>query len=604
MSKKKGEIEMKKKATASVIVALLLVTIGYYAVPTIAQEPIKIGIMGPMGLIQGDGMKEGAILAAENIGTILGRSIELVYADEFQGTSDGTAETGRLAMEFLMAAGCDFVIGGFRTESVAGAREVACDYEKIYLTTGAATDNLIACADGTCGACVRCDYERYKYVFRITPTNSTTLMSELTGIYYKFAYGFITDALAKLAKIYGTPVKYAVVVEDLTWTLGFQAVLGNMSFHSYKGLPDVYPYNAFGLADMYLGSPNSEGSSANPTAMWLVLNGSVPFVYPSIPAGNAKLVYLAKVSPTATDLDTELAALKTSGARLIIHILSAEKAGRAFINSWDALEVKAVPIGINVIDQMSEAWVDTVGAVEHETMLVTTGTKTPIRGTKSTDAWDAYVARWGRAPIYTAWGAMSAMETLALAIEAAGSIDNDDVIPQLEQTDRETATGFFKFTGPNPATDFDPATSGDQPYPYLTANPTMKGTLHDLYSSEYGSTWTEGYSRALVAQWQNERMEVVYPEDQTYSRKWKLPPRMGEVYVDDTLVYSVETDLNLDGEVDIFDVVTAATAFGAKPGDPTWNIEADIVVDGVIDIFDIVRIATAFGQSAPEWPLP
>ena len=56
-------------------------------------------------------------------------------------------------------------------------------------------------------------------------------------------------------------------------------------------------------------------------------------------------------------------------------------------------------------------------------------------------------------------------------------------------------------------------------------------------------------------------------------------------------------DVNLDGVVDIFDVVTVSIAFGSKPGDPNWNQAADLNNDDVVDIYDVVTVATNFGKT-------
>jgi len=56
-------------------------------------------------------------------------------------------------------------------------------------------------------------------------------------------------------------------------------------------------------------------------------------------------------------------------------------------------------------------------------------------------------------------------------------------------------------------------------------------------------------------------------------------------------------DVNGDGTVDIYDVVTVATAFGSYPGHQNWNPDADIVPDNIIDIYDIVTVAKNFGTS-------
>lgn len=64
-----------------------------------------------------------------------------------------------------------------------------------------------------------------------------------------------------------------------------------------------------------------------------------------------------------------------------------------------------------------------------------------------------------------------------------------------------------------------------------------------------------------------------------------------------TLTIPIWGELNLDGIVDIFDVVIAAGAFGSQPGDPNWNPLVDFNSDGIIDIFDLVRIAVVFGAT-------
>ena len=55
-------------------------------------------------------------------------------------------------------------------------------------------------------------------------------------------------------------------------------------------------------------------------------------------------------------------------------------------------------------------------------------------------------------------------------------------------------------------------------------------------------------------------------------------------------------DLNTDGKVDIYDVITITIAFGSKLGDPNWNLIADANNDDTVDIFDVVLVATNFGK--------
>jgi len=58
-------------------------------------------------------------------------------------------------------------------------------------------------------------------------------------------------------------------------------------------------------------------------------------------------------------------------------------------------------------------------------------------------------------------------------------------------------------------------------------------------------------------------------------------------------------DLNSDGIVDIFDVVTVSIAFGSKPGDTNWNPQADVAEPyNEIDIFDVVTVTMNLGKTA------
>ena len=152
------------------VMACLLVAIG---MPANAADVIKIGVIGPMNFMQGKGHWDGATLAAEEInakgGIQVGKKkmkVELFKADsnEFMSITDATN-----AMERLMTQDkVDFVVGGFRTEAVFAMQDIAMDYKKIFLGCGAAHPEL----------CTRVgkDYKRYKYWFRVTPTNSNYLV--------------------------------------------------------------------------------------------------------------------------------------------------------------------------------------------------------------------------------------------------------------------------------------------------------------------------------------------------------------------------------------------------------------------------------------------
>jgi len=465
--------------------------------------PIKIGVIGPMAWMQGQGMKEGAEIARDEInagGGILGRNVELVFADTLRGRQHPDAETGATAAIELVNAGCDFVIGGFWSEAIIAAREVFMDYYKIFLITGAAEDELI---DG-----VQENYARYKYLFRVAPVNSTTL-------YNTFAT-FLRDYILpeKLARIFGSPVKTYIVAESLPWCDGIVAAL--------------------------------TGGALGP---------------------NATVVGVARPSWLETDFSAILQNVSASGARLLIHLFSAE-AGTSFIHQWRDMGVKAVPVGINMVSQKIEFWEQTDGKCEYETILAVSGTRTPL-SPKALAFYDETLSRYGHGPVYTSYGAYDAIYTLKEAIERAGTTDTDAVVAKLEQTDRISILGKFKFTH-----------------------------YHDVFCNEIGANWVEGYVRPLITQWQKSpvtgeaRLEVVYPlydRAAPFTRKWKIP----------TWIYSLaETDLNLDGDVYFDDLIILGVAYGSKAGDPQWSSTADIDGNGIINVADLSRLAKDWAKTA------
>jgi len=61
--------------------------------------------------------------------------------------------------------------------------------------------------------------------------------------------------------------------------------------------------------------------------------------------------------------------------------------------------------------------------------------------------------------------------------------------------------------------------------------------------------------------------------------------------------YSLSTDLNKDGSVNILDIFIIAKAFGSKPGDANWNAIADLNKDNIVKILDVFAVAWDFGKT-------
>jgi ABC-type branched-subunit amino acid transport system substrate-binding protein len=533
--------------------------------------------------IQGTGMWEAAVLAQEKInaaGGINGHLVELFQASDHPDyNTDPSTETGTLAMLQLIGNGVDFVQGGFRTEAVLGERAVAMENHKIFTITGASTDELIDHPNMvTYPDTVRANYAKYKYMFRTTPVNSTILFKSIAGF---LKYVMILKLMPIYTR-YQAPLKIAVVSENLAWTTVMHAYLTNPGF-------------------------------------WNVVMGMQAY-------GGVNVVYQNKVDPIGTDwVPGVVAALDASGAKLIIEVISGPS-GRAFVTRWGTVGVDAMLSGIDVPGQeIALHWTattpegETVAKCQTESFLVTAGgaddpnSGNPINTVgpvKTADFYRDYFTRWHHAPIYTSYGSfdtlMGLKETILTWITRVGhdwppanQAEYDLLIPILEKTNRAGLVGQFKYTGPNPGnhgdySDYDPATAGDQPYPYLADNPTMMGTTHDVYSVDLGPTWPTSYTRALVASWQAERLEIVFPVDRPYSKILALPDWM----------YPYPTDINQDGKHDITDIAIVSFAIDTTPTSARWQFAADYPTkDLTVDIDDLTLVAYDFGVPIPL-PLP
>ena len=354
------------------------------------SPPIKIGVMRNL-LGPGQGMEEASIMAAEEIndaGGVLGRKIVLRFGDEGTDAVTGKAEIERL----ITVEKVDFVTGSYRSEIVFAMREVAMDHKKIFIMDSATTE-LTNCFKSLtvkypCGHCVRCNYDRYKYMFRILPPNSSLVFSGTLIPFLK--YHVVPNILGGSLE---SPVKVAAIIEDLTWT----DVLDRI-FTSY---------------------------------------------FPIVFGDSMTLVSYHRPSHTETNFAGILTAIKESGVQLIIHVLS-DEAGIAFVKQWADMKIPALPVGVNVLSQGSDMWDWTEGKCEYETIMCPM-TRAPITE-ETIPFWDGYIERWGHEPLFTACGSYMAIYVLAEAIERAGTLDSDAVVVELEKTDMITIAGRFKFT--------------------------------------------------------------------------------------------------------------------------------------------------------------
>ncbi|MCK4722849.1 MAG: ABC transporter substrate-binding protein, partial [Dehalococcoidia bacterium] len=177
-------------------------------------------------------------------------------------------------------------------------------------------------------------------------------------------------------------------------------------------------------------------------------------------------------SDTATDVTAELTAIEDAGAHIIFTTISGPM-GIVYAKQWGEKQVPAASVGINVEVQKQGFWDATDGYGNYET-----GLNTFAEGVQITDQtvpfFNTFADRFGQFPTYNA-GTYEALFILKDAIEAAGTVDSDAVVVELEKTDRIGTAGRIVFDD-----------------------------NHDVI-------WGPGYVTAVGVQWRDGEMLAVWP---------------------------------------------------------------------------------------------
>jgi branched-chain amino acid transport system substrate-binding protein len=169
--------------------------------------PIKIGVIGPFKLTPGRDIEEAANLAVEEInaaGGVLGRKIELVFAETEQNPEKGKTAVERL----LFVDKVDAIIGEHRSEVALAVQPIICENKKIFLSTGTASPLL--------SENVLKDYDKYKYYFR-TFLNSNQMAENMISQLSDMMAAYKKDRVAVVAE---TAVWVEPIVDQLKTKLG------------------------------------------------------------------------------------------------------------------------------------------------------------------------------------------------------------------------------------------------------------------------------------------------------------------------------------------------------------------------------------------------
>ena len=171
-----------------------------------AADPVKIGIIGPMQIRPGIAIKQGAMMAADEInakGGILGRKIELHYADTEFSPEKGITALNKLAVKDKV----EVLIGGMTSGIVLAQMPYLSRYQLPFLG--------VAVASSTLTKLVKENYDKNKYFFRVGILKDQLLAFDMVNFMANY-----------VGKKYGIK-KVAILLEKAKWTEGLdQAFTG------------------------------------------------------------------------------------------------------------------------------------------------------------------------------------------------------------------------------------------------------------------------------------------------------------------------------------------------------------------------------------------
>ena len=278
-------------------------------------------------------------------------------------------------------------------------------------------------ADGKLGENVEKDYDRYKYWFRISPTKSADLARTVFAV-----LGAVGNQIrADLKK--ETP-KVAILAEKAAWT---EALV--------KAAQD------------------------------------------NLPKMKMDVVGTWQPSPVATDVTAELSAIKRSGADIVFTIVSGPM-GIVLGRQMGELQLPAVAFGINVEAQKDGFWQATAGKGNY---VATLDTYSEVEMTPKTIPFvKAFKERYKRGPTYNAT-TYDAIQILKTAIEQAGTIDADKLVPVIEKMEHVGAAGT------------------------------------DTWDKRHDLVWAVGKTAGIAVQWQDGQKVPFWPPQVKGMLPFKMP---------------------------------------------------------------------------------
>lgn len=148
---------------------------------------------------------------------------------------------------------------------------------------------------------------------------------------------------------------------------------------------------------------------------------------------------------SATDLSSELSAIKSAGSHMIFQ-MNAGPAGRVLAKQWGELKIPAALVGGSVEGGDPKLWESTGGQCRY---AASSGYMRIAMTEKSIPFWDKFVKEYGETPIYQAPLAYDHIYVLKKAVEKAGTLEDEAVIPELEKLRHVGTFGTIDFNPPS-----------------------------------------------------------------------------------------------------------------------------------------------------------
>jgi len=267
------------------------------------------------------------------------------------------------------------------------------------------------------------DYERYKYWFRISPTKSADLARTVFAVLGSVGAQLRTDLKKEVPKV-------AILSEKAAWT---EALV--------KAAQD------------------------------------------NLPKMKMEVVGTWQPSPIATDVTAELSAIKRSGADIVFTIVSGPM-GIVLGRQMGELQLPAVAFGINVEAQKDGFWQATAGKGNY---VATLDTFSEVEVTPKTIPFvKAFKERYKRGPTYNA-ATYDAIHMLKNAIEQAGTIEADKLVPVIEKTEHVGAAGT------------------------------------DTWDKSHDLIWAVGKTSGIAVQWQDGKKVAFWPPQVKGMQPFRMP---------------------------------------------------------------------------------